>query len=188
MLQSDRSVATNEWGQISGTLGRPHLHIEFPGDVSSKSYPCPQDALAVAAVSRAVRLIAGGANQWSGASPRDQASGLGSSTFFYPPVAALAILVVCSPHRVSLLGFSSLPDLRYAYTEDCVRSSYPFPPQNQDELESTVNGQPAGSALVPGHGVQGPHPAAIRLVRAAAAFTSRKDHRASESPLLPVAH
>lgn len=45
----------------------------------------------------------------------------------------------------------------------------------QDELKSiAVNGQPSGSALVPGQGVQGTHPTTIRLIRAAAAFTPRK--------------
>lgn len=61
----------------------------------------------------------------------------------------------------------------------------------EDELKIiTVNGQPSGSALVPGHGAQGPDPATIRLVRAAAAFASRKTLvNCSESPFfLPVAH
>ncbi|KAK2602162.1 hypothetical protein N8I77_008716 [Diaporthe amygdali] len=148
--------------RFQGPLGRPHLHIEFPGDVSSKSLPLP----AGRPCSCSCSVDCGGARLISGASlctlhfatrPWEH------DRFSRPHGSALYIRVPSQgfPHHCP--NFLLNPSERLCHIHFFRRS--------QDELKSTVTGQPTGSAFIPGHGVQGPHPETIRLVRAAAAFT-----------------
>lgn len=157
---------SDKWGQISGTLlGQPHLHMNFRETCRPRATPArcpPLQQLMTQAPGRpgvAVSSSAdcGGANQWGRHFGTKPSIWMGHDLF---PAHMAA--------RVSLPGFNygvlqhCSPTGRQATSRTAPEQL--FLPTCQDELESnTVDGQPSGSALVPGQGIPGSHPATTRL-------------------------